>query len=243
MSAINPDYRKWVTDKYNNLDRIWAPNDLWHSRMRDEILATIRRIRTLHPEPFDLVIDLGSGGFTQDIQCRKYIHVDLALRKIQGTACAVCADAHRLPFGNQIADCLVCVGSVINYCSLIEVINEIGRISKPGAMAVLHIELSNSLELLRTPHFRAEATFVKTAYQGEEFIWLYSRRNILATLVNSGFRIAFEVYLHTLTALAHRIVRDRNIAARLATFDRVIGRIPIVGEFADNAIFICVKST
>jgi hypothetical protein len=243
MSAIDPDYRRWVTDKYNSLNRIWAPNDLWHSRMREEIFAAFRRVRALHPEPFDLVIDLGSGGFTQDIHCQKYIHVDLALQKIEGTALAVCADTHRLPFRDQTADCLVCVGSVINYCSLIEAINEIGRVSKLGAIVILHVELSNSLELLWTPHFRAEATFVRTAYQGEELIWLYSRRNILAALANSGLRIISEVYLHTFTALAYRIVRNRNIAARLATADRVIGRIPIVGELADNAIFICEKST
>jgi SAM-dependent methyltransferase len=243
MSATDPDYRRWVTDKYNSLNRIWAPNDLWHSRMREGIFAAVRRVRALHPEPFDLVIDLGSGGFTQNIQCRKYVHVDLALQKIDGTAFAVCADAHRLPFRNQTADCLVCVGSVINYCSLIEAINEISRVSKPGATAIFHVELSNSLELVWTPHFRAEATFVRTTYQGEELIWLYSRRNILAALVNSGFRIISEVYLHTLTALAYRFVRNRNIAARLAIIDRVIGRIPIVGELADNAIFTCEKST
>lgn len=243
MGATDSDYRRWVTDKYNSLNSIWAANDLWHSRMREEIFAAIRRVRKLHPEPFDLVIDLGSGGFTQDIACKKYFHIDLALQKIKGVAGAVCGDVHRLPFPDEVADCVVCVGSVINYCSLIESVNEMSRVAKPGAVAILHAELSNSLELLWTPHFRAAATFVRTTYQGEELLWLYSRRNILASLTNSGFRIVSERYLHTLTAFAQRIVQDRNLAARLATLDRIVGRIPIVGEVADNAIFICVKST
>ena len=43
-------------------------------------------------------------------------------------------------------------------------------------MMVMHIELSNSFEFFLTPHYRADAAFIKTFYKGEESIWVYSDR-------------------------------------------------------------------
>jgi hypothetical protein len=243
MSASDSDYQKWVVQKYNRLTKIWADGDLWHARMREDIISGVRRVARYQRKPPDLVIDVGSGGLAQDIKCLNYIQVDIACQKLVGARLAICADAQRLPFANGIADQVICVGSVVNYCSLFELVGELSRIAKRGAHIILHAELSNSLELIFSRHFRSNTTFLSTVYQGEERQWLYSRRNIRQALAAVGLRIVEERYFHILSALAQKIIRDRNRAARLTKLDRLIGRLSALGTVADNAVFICERTT
>lgn len=243
MSASDPDYQKCVVQKYNRLTKIWADGDLWHARMREDIISAVRRAARYQKKPPGVVIDVGSGGLAQDIECLNYIQVDIAYQKLVGARFAVCADAQRLPFADNVADQVICVGSVVNYCSLFELVSELNRIARRGAHIILHAELSNSLELLFSKHFRSNATFLTTVYQGEERLWLYSRRNIRNALAAVGLRIVEERYFHILSALAQKVVRDRNRAARLTKLDRLIGRLSAIGAVADNVVFICERPT
>ena len=88
---------------------------------------------------------------------------------------------------------------------------EISRIAAPGAMMVMHIELSNSFEFFLTPHYRADAAFIKTFYQGEESLWVYSDRHVRQVLDNARFRIVDTHYFHIASALAYRLLKKRAI--------------------------------
>ena len=168
VTTIDPAFRESVRRKYNQLDQIWTDVDRWHARSRHEIFEAVDRLNRLHPEPHELVIDIGAGGHPQQVPARTYVQADIALEKLRGIPSSVCADAHHLPFADGAADCVMCVGAVVNYCSLTDIVAEINRIAAPGAMMVMHVELSNSFEFLMTPHYRADSAFIKTFYKGEE---------------------------------------------------------------------------
>src|SRR5262249_61138320 len=108
------------------------------------------------------------GGPPRGRRSAGCVRADTGAGLLRGTRTAVCADAPRLPFADGAADCVMCVGAVVNYCSLPDIVAEISRIAAPGAMLVTHIELSNSFEFFLTPHYRQDAAFIKTFYKCEE---------------------------------------------------------------------------
>jgi len=240
--TIDPAFRDSVRQKYNQIDEIWTDVDRWHARSRREIFEAVDRLNRLHPEPHNLVIDIGAGGHPQRVPSRTYIQADIAVEKLRGISNSVCADAHRLPFATASADCVMCVGAVVNYCSLTDIVAEISRIAAPGAMMVMHIELSNSFEFFLTPHYRADAAFIKTFYQGEESLWVYSDRHVRQVLADACFRIVDSRYFHIASALAYRLLKKPNVAVKLSGLDAVLGAIPRIGGIADSALFICQKT-
>jgi SAM-dependent methyltransferase len=235
------DLRKSVQHNYARAGPIWDPADNWHSRVHDEIQAAVGRFNRKHAAPSGVVLDVGSGGRPQAIPYGTYIQVDLVATRLIGQSMAVSADAHALPFPDNLADRVLCVGPVVNYCSLIEVMAELSRVCKPGGFALLHVELSNSLEYLFTPHWRAAATIVKTQFRGAESQWMYSHRILLQTLENAGFKVLDAHYFMTLAALANRAGLTRKAARRFARFDALLNRLPGVGEIADSVILTCAK--
>jgi len=242
VTTIDPAFRDSVRQKYNRIDKIWTDVDRWHARSRHEIFEAVDRLNKLHPEPHELVIDIGAGGQPQSVPARAYVQADIAAEKLRGVPNSVCADAHHLPFADGAADCVMCVGAVVNYCSLTDIVAEINRIAAPGAMLVMHIELSNSFEFFLTPHYRADAAFIKTFYQGEESLWVYSDRHVREVLGNAQFRIIDTRYFHIASALAYRLLKKPNVAVKLSSLDAVLGAIPRIGGIADSALFICQKA-
>jgi hypothetical protein len=238
---IDLEFRNSVRCRYDKIDRIWDKHDRWHEYLRGQILACISQLARSHPEPYRMVIDIGAGGYPYDIPHLQYIQLDLATARLPHNGNAVCADAHALPLRDAIADCVVCVGSVVNYCSLIEVIAEASRIATQKADFLIHVELSNSMEFIFTKHFQTDAAFVNTFYRGEEPLWVYSDRAVRQTLTNAGFRIRRSRYLHIASALAYRVLRNSNAAARFASLDPVLRHVPHIGNVAESVLLSCEK--
>lgn len=234
------DYSGRVQAKYNAVADIYTDEDRWHAYMLARVKLSVERFSGMLNNP-DIVIDIGSGGIRQNVPCSRYIQVDFALDRLAGQSLAVCADAHKLPFADRCADAVICVGAVASYCSLVDLVFEMARVAAQGAPMLLHVELSNTSELLFSPKYRADAAFVNTFYKGDEQLWMYSRKNVLRSLRSAGFEIVADEYSHIASALAYRITKDPNFSARFSWLDRPLNLIPGVGEFADNAFFFCRK--
>lgn len=80
--------------------------------------------------PGALACDLGAGG-------RRLSGRVLSVVCLEGTD--VVADLHRLPFGDERFDCVVCTGTLEHVMSPQEAIEEIGRILKPGGLVYLEV--------------------------------------------------------------------------------------------------------
>lgn len=229
-----------MRDKYNAIEEIWVGADRWHERVHREIGIGIERLKRL-AGPQELILDIGSAGTAYLASYKTYVHLDIAINHLQREALSVCADAHALPFRANTADCVLCVGPVINYCSLIEVIAEITRVLKPTGWLLLHVELSNSFEYLGTSGYRARANLATTFYRGVETTWIYSKKTVFNAIENAGLTIVDTRYFHILAALAYRCSKDCNSAARWSILDTWLNKIPGIGEIADSAMIICQK--
>lgn len=237
---VDRRYRDSVRDKYNSIDDIWAGADQWHRRVHQEIGIGIARLGQL-AGPQNLILDIGSAGTAYPLRNDTYVHLDIALEHLKGNLLSVCADAQALPFKASIADCVLCVGPVINYCSLIETIAEIARVLKPRGWLLLHVEFSNSFEHLGTSSYRARADLASTFYRGVERTWIYSKRAVFNAVANAGLEIIATRYFHVLSALAYRCSKNCDSAARWSIFDSWLNKIPGIGEIADSGMIICQK--
>ena len=189
-----------------------------------------------------LVLDLGSAGhayFSTD--CMR-VDVDLADTMLTRCPQAVCASIEALPFKDNIAYLVLCVGPVVNYCSLEESINELARITKLNGRLILHVELSNSYEFLVSKSYRADAAFVTSFYKGVENYWVYSNAYVRRILDINGFLIQRVRYFHILSSLFYRMTGLANFSARLAPADPLFSWISACGSIADSAIFVCRRT-
>ena len=241
MGYTDSSYVARIRRKYNEIRQIWDRADRWHARVRQEIEEEIRLVEKdfalIHTSK-SVVIDVGSAGNSYfEPRCLR-IDVDVADRSLFGALHAVCANAEMLPFRRQSADLILCVGPVINYCSLDEVVSELASVTKPSGILVLHVELSNSWEYLGTRAWRTDVAFVRSFYKGAEDYWVYSDSYVRRALATYGFSIARVRYFHMLSSLAYRITGQANLSAPLAWADVFFRQLPFCGSIADSAIFV-----
>jgi hypothetical protein len=237
-----PSYVAQVRHKYSGSDEIWLDTDRWHQWTRRQIkieMALVSKNFDVQGPSSSLILDIGSGGYAYfQANCLR-IDVDIAEPRLSQSNWGVCANVEILPFPPEISDLTICVGPVINYCSLDEAIYELARTIKKAGRLVLHVELSNSWEFIGTKAYRADAAFVTTFYKGTEQYWVYSNEYVRRMLALAGFAIERVKYFHLLSSLAYRLTRRANLASYLAPADWLLDRVWKVGSVADSAIFVC----
>lgn len=246
MDAVRLAYRSRIRSQYNKIEEVWDPSDRWHAWMRRAIEREMKWLATgfkIDSSGSSLVVDVGSGGEPYSLAGVRRIDVDIAESRLTRCKNGICANIENLPLKSKISDLTVCVGPVVNYCSLEEAVSELARVTKPGCRLVLHVELSNGSEYLGTNAYRADAAFVTTFYKGETTQWVYSDSYVRRVLSQNGLAIDRVRYFHMLSSFLLRLTRRPNFAARMAPLDFVLSRIPVVRGFADNAIFVCRRNS
>lgn len=151
MGRTEAAYRERIRSKYNAITDIWGGADRWHAWTRHQIERSMRlTLRNYLPQigADPLVIDVGSGGDSYGIDVTKRIDIDIAEHLLRTNGWSVCANGEALPIKSDLADLVVCVGPVINYCSFEETLSEMARVLRSQRFIVLHVELSNSWEFL-----------------------------------------------------------------------------------------------
>lgn len=236
-------YLAGVRKKYNGTAEIWDASDLWHAWSRRQIRTELDIVKNEFAGSGEVrsstVVDIGSAGYDYFGPGTDRIDVDVAEKTLRGRAKGVCCSAERLALASNIADLIVCVGPVLNYCSLEESLSEFARVTAPGARLVLHLELSNSWEFFGTSAWRKSVAFVKSFYQGEVSYWVYSDNFTKRILRINGFKIQRVRYFHYLSSLAYRITGAADLSSRLGHFDPFLSRLPWAGALADSAIYVC----
>ena len=242
----DPGYVARVRDKYNAIEDVWRDADPWHAWSRSRIKAELALVAAEFERRLGgagLVIDVGSAGDPYLRAGIETVDVDVAERGLRGRPLPVCCNAETLALRTGIADLIVCVGPVVNYCSLEEVVDEAARISRPQADYVLHVELSNSFEFAGQHGWRSDVAFVRSFYRGEENYWVYSDAFARRILAQAGYKVRRVRYFHFASSLAYRVTGDVRLASRFAGLDRVLSRLPGCGSLADSAIYVCCRET
>jgi SAM-dependent methyltransferase len=240
MQRTESSYVSRIRQKYNGIEEIWDGSDRWHFWIKRQIEgALLDKSKEFSPaESGDcVVLDVGSAGRNYFPSNCFRIDVDIAEKSLRSSKHPVCANAEILPFAAALADLTICVGPVVNYCSLEEVVSELARLTKPNGSLVLHVELSNSWEYFATNAYRADVAFVTSFYKGPERYWVYSNNYVRRVLGSHRFRITKVRYFHILSSFAYRLTGCPNLSSRLAIADRIVGGFSLCGSIADSAIY------
>ncbi len=170
-----------VAEKYNSLKEIWPREDYWHQKTYLEICKFIDRInKNGFVNSEDKILNAGSAGNSYNLSGGKMLHVDIAKNKIQDKEHFMVANVENLPLPDNSFNFAICVGSVINYCDPMKVIQEFERILLNKSYLILEFENSISWEFIGTDQFNKKATIVTTFYSGkQEKLWLFSEKYIL----------------------------------------------------------------
>lgn len=235
--------RTKALDRYSTIDTIWQNSDLWHwhtrSRIHDFLSARVESINIARGEQ---ILNIGSGGETYGFHPHVQVHVDITDRHLSGKI-GVVADAERLPFQPTIFAHAICVGSVVNYCSLMEVISEIERVLTPGGFLVLEYETSDSFEYIGTQAYGRDIAVVETFYQGkQEKLWVYSNSHVKGILSTLGFKINCTKRIHRISSLAYRLGCNDSESTKFAFLDPFAAVIPWVCRHSSNVILFCRKT-
>jgi hypothetical protein len=233
-----------VAEKYNSLKEIWPRRDHWHQRTYLEICKFIDRVnKNGFVNNQENILNAGSGGNSYNLSEGKMLHVDIAKNKIQDKEHFLVANVENLPLSDNSFNFAICVGSVINYCDPIKVIQEFERLLINKSFLVLEFENSISWEFIGTNKFSKKATIVTTFYDGnQEKLWVFSEKYILDLLKINNFSLVKIKRLHLLSPLFYKLIRNENISSKLASIDKIANLIPFLKIICSNVIILAQKT-
>lgn len=238
----SPAYLARIRNKYNRIGEVWDKTDRWHAWSRRQIeqeMFAVSRQFIPQCDNRSLIVDVGSGGYSYFESACPRVEVDIAEARLRRSKWPVCASAENLPLMPRISDLTICVGPVVNYCSLEETLNELAAVTRDQGLLVLHVELSNSWEFFGTKAYRADAAFATTFYKGTEQYWVYSNGFVRRMLAAYGFKVERTRYFHLLSSLIYRLSHSPNLSSYFAVVDAFARRLWMAHEYADSAIFVC----
>lgn len=229
-----------VREKYNPLEKIWDEADYWHFHLHQRYLQLFKRYVGYFGQ--GTVLNIGSASEDYGLSNPGIVHIDAAEASLPRQKLSVCGDAHALPFREQVFDGAFAIGSVINYCSPLEVFAEIARVVKPGSFFAFDFEQTGGYEHWRTPASGKNAHVFHTDFNDrDETIWVYSRRFIEASLAAAGFQVIQREYLHVMTSAVYRISANDAATKFACRFERIFEKIPVLQRGASTILILALK--
>lgn len=231
-----------IQARYDQQDEIWPESDAWHSHLRRQYKRFFAKIVGRLRAPNNCVVNIGSAGDDYSVLGEPHIHIDLSARLLPKNGCAIVADAQALPLKGSCAGVAMAIGSVINYCSALEFLQEASRVVVAGGYLIFDFEQSNGFEHFGDKDRGKSAFLAVTEYDGDaERIWFYSRDFIREALETLGFEIIRFWPVHVLSSLAYGLTKSDQICNRFSKFDIIARHIPGLRNGASNFIVLARK--
>ena len=204
---------------YSKLDIVWPQDNIWYTYLHNKIINYVQEKLISRLSAKDFYLNAGSGGSTYDLAGTCY-HVDIAENLIRELPNSFVASIEKMPFQNDFFDAIICVGSVINYCSAFESILEFSRIIKKDGILILEFERSQSAELWFSHNWSQQATLQNYNYLNNiHTLWLYSESYICSILKQAGFKVLDKKRIHSISAIINKITCNENFAGRFGHLD------------------------
>jgi hypothetical protein len=217
----------------------WPQDDGWNAYKHQEIERFILKTGLDIVRGAQRTLDAGAGDSTYHWMPPRCISLDRYKFQLTRKANAVVGDIERMPFSDSAFDLVICVGSVLNYLSAAEAMNEIARIIASQGYLFLHFESSKSFEQIFSRSWGALAYFNKTTNGSQtDYVWVYSPNYILSLLRALRFHVIEQARFHILSALACRFGIHQRYACHLAGLDKVAKSL---SYFADDIVILAQK--
>jgi SAM-dependent methyltransferase len=225
--------RRSASARYAAGDVIWPSWDKWNAHKRREIERFCRIALEAIPIRAS-ILNAGAGSHRYDWMPDRAVNLDRFPAQVLHLPNPIVGVLEALPFDDAAFDVIVCVGSVLNYASVLEAISELARVLKPDGLLILHYETSDSAEHFGTPIWRRDVAPLRTVNNGEaDMVWVYSRGFVRRTLARNGIAIGREEGFHIASAGLLRFGFTQQAAAAAAMLDRILTPLSV---FADDVI-------
>lgn len=219
----------------------WPDDDIWHSYTYQILQEHIQGyINELKFKKTQVVLNAGCGKTTYKT-CATIIYMDIIEEYINLFENYLVGSIEKIPLQDCSIDCVICVGSVINYVDIQKAMSEFSRILKPNGILILEYERSNSAEFLFTKKY-AKTVFMQTYKYNNQthYLWMYDENFVLQLAEFYKFSCKKKYRFHSLSSLFYRFGLSEKKAAKYSKFDDWLQ--PFSYLFAHNEIFIFGKN-
>ncbi len=190
--------------------------DSWHSYSEASTKKFVERCLSSQVIEPSRVLNAGCSSSSINVGSYNEVCLDLFHKPLVGRAGSVCGTVTRLPFGDSVFGCVVCVGEVLGYCDPAAAIDEFARVLAPSGALICDFSSTLSWRRRFTPSFRRSADLIIDQYNGApERLWIYNPEYIRGLLKQSGFSIEAETGTHFWSALARRLSFSSEVAASI----------------------------
>lgn len=188
----------------------------------------------------NVILNAGSGGKSYE-SVAKQIHIDIAEKTLQDIKHAVVGNITDMPFKNNSFDCVICVGTVINYCEIEKAIKEFNRVSKQHAILILEYERSSSGLIQKDIRNTDYTVFCHTYFNEPHKNMLYSDSYVYQILTDNGYSVIKNKKFNT-TIPFFEMFTTEKIAHKLTALEPFFRNCPIVNSYSHNSIMLCKKT-
>lgn len=222
---------------YNNHVDCWS-SDLFSQMTTSFIDKYVNRI-VKNLTPNDIILNAGSGGKSYKSMAKQF-HIDIAEKTLQNVEHAVVGNIIDMPFKDNSFDCVICVGTVINYCEIEKAIKEFNRISKQHALLILEYERSSSGLIPKGIRNTNYTVFYHTYFNEPHKNMLYSDSYVYQLLSDNGYSVVNKKVFNT-TIPFFEMFTTEKIAHKLTTLEPFFRNFPIINSYSHNSIMLCKK--
>lgn len=224
---------------YSSMETVWPKASHWYDFTRKHIIKFIEDTLNSRLTNTSIYLNAGSGGSEYNLLGTCY-HLDIAENLINKFPNHYVASIENMPFSDNMFNAIICVGSVLNYCSAMESIQELARVLKPGGFLILEFERSNTAELWLDKEYGKNATLQNYEYLNHTHsLWLYAEKYIKKLLYKNNLSVIQKERFHNLSAVINRITKNEELAGKFGKFDSLF--LPVSYFMSHNMIMLCQK--
>jgi SAM-dependent methyltransferase len=228
--------------KYNyKKSEPWPDDDVWHSYTYKILHKHIQDyIDELQFKNTQIVLNAGCGKTTYKT-CANIIYMDIIEEYINLFEDYIIGSIEDIPLQDCSVDCVICVGSVINYVDIQKAMSEFSRVLKPNGILLLEFERSNSAEFLFTKKY-AKTVFMQTYQYNNQthYLWMYNEKFVLQLAEFYKFSCNKIYRFHSISSLLFRFGISEKKAAKYSKLDNWLQFLSAF--FAHNEILILEKN-
>lgn len=184
-----------------------------------------------------VLLNAGSGGKQYETDIMQ-VHLDIAEKTLEGIENAYVGNIIDMPFQNNTFDCIICVGTVINYCEAEKALKEMARVSKNDAILILEYERSGSGLVMHEFRNKDRIVFCHTYFNEPHSNFLYSDSYIRELLTQNGFMIKQTKRFNTTIPVMEMFVSEK-VAHRLTVLEPILRIAPFINLYSHNEILLC----
>lgn len=201
----------------------WPEADVWHSYTFKILHKKVQQyLNSLNLNEPQTVLNAGCGKTTYNCKA-KMIYMDIIEEYIDSFENYIVASIENIPLPDNSIDCIICVGSVINYCDLQKCLSEFSRILIPDGSLILEFERSNSAEFLFTKYYSKTIFKQKYNYNGQiHYLWMYNEKHLFQLCKFYNFIYKRRYRYHCLSSLLYRFGCTEEKAAKYSKLDNVL---------------------